>query len=113
MNPEDITLHGATTVAGAVLVIELAMELVVKPAMENLPEGYRRRWGKLTCNLAAFAVGLLATVGAGRLTGLTSATEVGQLVLVSLVASSLATAGYEVATNAARGLRGGGETTDS
>ena len=38
MNLEDITLRGVTTVAGAVLVIELTLELFVKPAMENLPE---------------------------------------------------------------------------
>jgi len=110
MNLEDITLRGVTTVAGAVLVIELTLELFVKPAMENLPADYQVKWGKLTCNAAAFAIGLAATLGAGHLVGLASVADWGQLVLVSLAASSIATAGYEVVTNMARGARGGRRT---
>jgi hypothetical protein len=105
MNLEDLTLQAVTTVAGAVLVIELVLELFVKPAMENLSVDYQIKWGRLTCNVAAFVIGLAATLGAGHLVGLTSVADVGQLVLVSLAASSMATAGYEVATNAAHAVR--------
>jgi len=106
MNPQDITLRAVTTVAGAVLVIEMTLELFVKPALANLPAGVRDRWGRLACNGAAFAVGLAATLAAARLTGLTTAADVGQMVLAALAAASLATAGYEVASNARRAARG-------
>jgi hypothetical protein len=107
MNLEEITLRGVTTVAGAVLVIELMLELFVKPAMKNLPTDYQVKWGRLTCNVAAFAIGLAATMGAGHLVGLTAVADAGQMVLVSLAASSMATAGYEVVANMASGAGGG------
>lgn len=98
----DLDLELLKTVGGAVVFIELVMELFYKPLVKNLELG---GWKDIITNLVAFGVGLVGTLSAGYLLQGFMPTDVANLVLVALVATAISTLGYEFVSNAFQGAR--------
>ena len=96
----ELTLETLTTVVGAVIFIELVLQLVWKPLVKNINFG---GYADLANNIVAFVLGLVGVLGAGYLIGGLTQVAIGNLVLVAIVAASVATGAYEVVKNAGRG----------
>ena len=99
----ELTLETLTTVVGAVIFIELVMELIWKPLVKNVDFG---GYAAFANNAATFVLGLGGVIGAGWLLGGLNAAAIGNLVLVAIVAASVATGAYEVVKNVGGGVRG-------
>jgi len=93
----NLDLQMLTTVAGAVIFIELVMELFYKPIVKNLTFG---NWADAIKNVVAFIIGLIGTLGAGSLIpGAFTPQGIAELALVALIATASATLGYEFVKN--------------
>ena len=91
-------LESLLTVSGAVIFIELVMQLLWKPFVKNVNLG---GFADLANNLVAFVLGLIGVLGAAYFTGGITA----NLFLTALVAASIATGAYEVVKNVGVGAR--------
>ncbi len=92
----ELTLEMLKTVGGAVIFIELVLELFWKPISKNLSFN---GWADLSNNAVAFVAGLIGVVGAGVLLGGYQPADIGQWVLTALVATAGATGAYETVKN--------------
>jgi len=86
-----------------VVFIELVMELLWKPFVKNISFG---GFADIVNNFVALVLGLVGVVGSGYLLGSLNGAVIGNLVLVALVAASVATGAYEVVKNFVAGVRG-------
>jgi len=98
----ELNLELLKTVGGAVFFVELVLQGLYKPFIKNFN---LNGWEELATNIVAFLVALIGAEGAGYLLGGFMPADVANLALVALVASSIATYGYEAIKNLAGGAR--------
>jgi len=98
----ELTLASLGTLAGAVLLIELVMELLWKPLVKNISFG---GYADIVNNFAAFVFALAGTWGSAYVAELWSREVVAERFLLALAAAFTATFGYEVVKNIGVGVR--------
>ena len=91
------------TLVGLVALIEITMELFVKPALEGQQD---EPWYGLLVNGLCFLVGLAGSCMASAVLGLLTVQQLAQNLLLALEATFIATCGYEVVKHIQQARKG-------